>query len=230
MLTRKKQAGIYGIVNAEAKAIYVGKSVHLVDRKSAHFGRLRRGKHDNGYLQRAWDKYGEEAFEFVILEVRVPPLLDAERYHSEVYKAAGYTLYNISGCGYGQECQSAETRAKISATMKGRERSPESVAQGAATQKGRQCSEETRLRMSLGQTGKKQPSEQTAKIAAANRGQKRTAEQRARMSAAMTGKPKILTSEQQLVRTAQLAVARARRWEIHHAAVRARLYKEPASV
>ena len=48
--------------------MYVGQTVDLERRKQDHLRLLRKGKHHNGYLQRAFDKYGESAFEFSVLQ------------------------------------------------------------------------------------------------------------------------------------------------------------------
>lgn len=60
--------GIYKIINIINNKFYVGSAVHLGKRKSRHFSELRRGKHNNKHLQAAWNKYGEQAFIFVVLE------------------------------------------------------------------------------------------------------------------------------------------------------------------
>lgn len=42
-------------------------------RKYEHFSKLRKNKHCNNHLQKAWNKYGEKNFEFSILETFVFP-------------------------------------------------------------------------------------------------------------------------------------------------------------
>lgn len=63
-------SGVYIITirrsGAEEK-FYVGKSINLRKRKAQHFGDLRARRHHNILLQRAWDKYGQESFEFKIV-------------------------------------------------------------------------------------------------------------------------------------------------------------------
>jgi group I intron endonuclease len=61
--------GIYKIVNIVNDNFYVGSAVSFKKRKVRHFSDLRKGKHYNKHLQRAWDKYGEQSFEFVVVEV-----------------------------------------------------------------------------------------------------------------------------------------------------------------
>ena len=56
-------SGIYEIVSASGKR-YVGSAVDFAARWRCHRYELRRGKHHSSVLQRAWNKYGEQAFEF----------------------------------------------------------------------------------------------------------------------------------------------------------------------
>lgn len=64
----RSDPGIYRIVNQVTGQCYVGSSTYLISRKSKHFQALRRGAHENLHLQRAWDKYGKDAFVFEVLE------------------------------------------------------------------------------------------------------------------------------------------------------------------
>lgn len=87
-------SGIYAIVNTLTQDRYIGSSGDIAMRHKQHKGLLRQGKHYARLLQEAWNSYGEEAFEFVILEV-VPDihLLEAveQRYLDEeqpVYNGA----------------------------------------------------------------------------------------------------------------------------------------------
>ena len=61
-------SGVYQIRCIPTGKIYVGSAVNLSKRQRDHVNSLRQGDHENVYLQRAWDKYGEENFEFTVLE------------------------------------------------------------------------------------------------------------------------------------------------------------------
>ena len=63
-----KKSGIYRIVNKINGRVYVGSAVNLISRKMDHWKTLRAHRHRNRFLQRAWDKYGEENFDFVVIE------------------------------------------------------------------------------------------------------------------------------------------------------------------
>lgn len=69
---RKKIAGIYEIRNIKTNKVYVGQSKDITTRWRDHIARLKNQKHDNQYLQNAWNKYGAEAFSFTILETCEP--------------------------------------------------------------------------------------------------------------------------------------------------------------
>jgi len=59
---------IYKIRNVVNDKFYVGSTVDSRKRFWAHRKALRLGNHDCIYLQRAWDKYGEDCFKFEIVE------------------------------------------------------------------------------------------------------------------------------------------------------------------
>jgi group I intron endonuclease len=61
-------SGIYGIRNLLNGKSYVGSAIDLYNRWSVHRTRLKQGNHHNKHLQNAWNKYGEDAFVFEVLE------------------------------------------------------------------------------------------------------------------------------------------------------------------
>lgn len=61
--------GIYMIINTKNGKRYVGSSINIKKRLWEHRSTLRHNHHDNQHLQNAWNKYGEQAFEYSILEV-----------------------------------------------------------------------------------------------------------------------------------------------------------------
>ena len=64
-----KICGIYKISNRITNKIYVGQSKDIIKRWRDHKTRLRSGNHVNIHLQNSWNKYGEGAFEFSVVEV-----------------------------------------------------------------------------------------------------------------------------------------------------------------
>lgn len=59
---------VYQIVNVINCKRYVGSSVNVDERWKVHLRCLRKGIHVSSKLQRAWNKYGEDNFFFIILE------------------------------------------------------------------------------------------------------------------------------------------------------------------
>jgi group I intron endonuclease len=61
--------GIYKIINNVNGKFYLGSSKNFHKRKLRHFNELRKNKHHSIHLQRAFNKYGEENFIFVEVEI-----------------------------------------------------------------------------------------------------------------------------------------------------------------
>ena len=110
--------GIYGIRNKVNNKIYVGKTgMNFGDRWDSHKALLRNNKHDNPYLQNAWNKYGEQNFEFIVIEdCNVDKLNEREMYWIKYYKDKNLA-YNIHDGGDGGhnlgKHLSEETKRKI---------------------------------------------------------------------------------------------------------------------
>jgi hypothetical protein len=104
-----KLGGIYSIVHTKSKRIYIGSASLFFKRWSEHRMNLRRNKHPNKRLQNAWNKYGEEAFVFEIIEIIKNPtkeLLEArEQYWIDFYKSAdrkiGFNIRKIAQSNLG---------------------------------------------------------------------------------------------------------------------------------
>lgn len=88
--------GVYKIINVVNNKFYIGSAVSFRKRKARHFSELRNRKHNNRHLQAAWDKYGEQAFVFVVIEEVEDrtQLLDAENRWLKPHVGKDY-CYNI---------------------------------------------------------------------------------------------------------------------------------------
>ena len=87
--------GIYCIENKVNGKRYIGKSIDVERRWNEHITQLRNNNHSNEYLQRSWNKYGENAFDFCVLEVCESEMLNnREIYWIDYYKSFtnGYNL------------------------------------------------------------------------------------------------------------------------------------------
>lgn len=155
-------SGIYKITNTATDHFYIGSAVNLQRRKTRHFSELRNHKHNNRRLQAAWDKYGEAAFIFTVIESVEDR---AALYAAEDKWLAGHVgtsyCYNLgmvaispmlglSGersptWGYKH---TPEAKEKIAAASRGRPVSAETLAKRSAALKGREIPLEQRIRIS----------------------------------------------------------------------------------
>ena len=138
---KKNISGIYQIRNKINNKSYIGCAFDIRRRLKEHTNLLRNNKHYNIYLQRAWNKYGEENFEVIILfEGSKDNLLEYEIKFIEMYNTVVPNGYNLTSGGQGlaNYSHTLEARKKISNALKGIKRS-----------------EETRKRISLAQIGHK---------------------------------------------------------------------------
>jgi group I intron endonuclease len=155
-------SGIYKLLNSVNDNFYIGSAVDLKRRKARHFSELRNGKHSNRHLQAAWNRYGEAAFSFIVLEHVAP---GAALYVAEDKWMADHVgkkyCYNIGmaaiapmlgKCGVSSPTwgyrHTPESRAKIAAAGIGRPVSAETRAKRSAATKGRTVSEEQRAKIS----------------------------------------------------------------------------------
>ena len=85
---KEKIIGIYKIKCLKNNKVYIGQSVNIMQRWYVHKTKLRANKHDNIYLQNAWNKYGERNFEFSIIERCKKEELDSkEEYYIKYYNS-----------------------------------------------------------------------------------------------------------------------------------------------
>ena len=69
LLDIRGKCGVYMIKNKTTpERFYIGSSVDLANRFSGHKNDLSKNKHHSPHLQNAWNKYGPDNFEFVVLE------------------------------------------------------------------------------------------------------------------------------------------------------------------
>ena len=183
-------SGIYRIVLKEDQRCYIGSSIRIEERWDAHKWHLRRGDHHSSYLQNAWNKYGEDAFAFEIIEKceadnllqREQVWLDSEDPAFNMLPTAG----NNTGYTY-----TPEACAKISAALMGHPVSDETRALWSEQRKGRKLSEEHKAKISVANMGKqrnvgfKHTDETRAKWSAQRKGHAVTPETRAKISAGL---------------------------------------------
>lgn len=85
--------GIYLIRNKINGKTYVGSSVNINKRWNEHKHHLRKNKHHSSYLQRSWNKYGEENFIFYeLITCDKEKLLEVEQYYMNIFQSE----YNVA--------------------------------------------------------------------------------------------------------------------------------------
>lgn len=148
-------SGIYRIRNLLTARVYIGSAVNMAKRRGIHLHQLRHSKHHSVKLQRAWDKAGEGAFVFEVVEIvnDASQLLAREQVWLDETRAwvTGYNCNPTAGSSLGRKF-TEETKAKFSAARIGKVRSIEA-----------------RMRQSEATRGKPKSPEHRAKLAAANK-------------------------------------------------------------
>lgn len=96
-----KRSGIYCIEDLKNHRKYIGQSVNIFERHRKHICELNNGVHHNDYLQKAWNKYGSENFDFRVLEYCDIDMLDErECYYIDLYNTLDRQVgYNIASGG-----------------------------------------------------------------------------------------------------------------------------------
>lgn len=111
-----RKSGIYAIYNSKSGKVYVGQTIDLERREYDHFYELKRGKHHNNYLQRAYNADGNENFHFVVLEeCSVEELDKREVYWIDHLQTMDSMIgYNLEGGGNRNKTISEDTRKRMS--------------------------------------------------------------------------------------------------------------------
>ena len=92
----KKICGVYKIINMVNGKIYVGSSVDIYNRWYHHKRDLNNNMHGNVYLQNAWNKYGGNNFDFVIIEECEPVYqFEREQFYLNSFSPFDNNGYNI---------------------------------------------------------------------------------------------------------------------------------------
>jgi group I intron endonuclease len=118
-----KKSGIYCIENLINHKKYIGQSNNIEYRWKQHKYELNRGCHDNDYLQKAWNKYGCDNFNFYIIELcDIEMLNELEVYYIDFYDTLNRDNgYNLTSGGGANKYYSKEVCEKISRALVGHE-------------------------------------------------------------------------------------------------------------
>lgn len=150
MNTIKAVAGVYCLINVLNYKKYIGSSVNMRQRYYSHQSALRRQVCCNQYLQNAWNKYGERAFRFYVLEeCPLTECFQREQTYIDLFDTTNRKVgYNRNPQASGGIC-TPEAKAKFSRAMQAKFKS--GYRSGFT---GKRHTEESRRRLRLGSVNK----------------------------------------------------------------------------
>jgi len=180
------------ILNLITGDFYIGSSVKVNSRLEEHRYYLRRGDHQNPHLQRAWNRYGEEAFDLhLLVECEVRHVRSVEQVCIDTLQPTYNIAKSVTAPMLGRTfSHTEETRKKIGNGNRGKVRTQEVRDEQSRSRSGRKLSAETRAKMSTTRTGMKRGSmseDQKAKLRAMYLGTRRSPEVCKKISEGMIG-------------------------------------------
>lgn len=138
----EKVSCIYEILCTENGRKYIGSAVDADKRWVMHVTQLASGRHHSKHLQRAWDKYGEDAFSFRIVErCDRESLIAREQHYIDTLKPEFNSRPNAASQLGWKPTDEARARMRASAI-------------GNTNRKGKKQSEEAKERIRLNRKGK----------------------------------------------------------------------------
>lgn len=172
-------AVIYKIENLVTSDCYVGSTTNYSRRKKRHFEDLKCGNHHSIKLQRAYTKYGIEAFRVFELESfefqTKEHLLNREQFYIDAIKPK-YNICLVAGSQLGSK-RSEQFKKDCSNRMRGKKAWNKGLKTGSQ-------SETTKNKRSKALTGRKHSEETKIKISKIHKGRKLSKEHRMKLSKA----------------------------------------------
>lgn len=113
--------GIYCIKNNQNNKLYIGQSVNIEQRFQQHKSMLKHNRHENEHLQNSWNKYGENSFEFSVIECCTENELDdLEKKYIAAFRTMDHNYgYNLESGGSINKHMSDASKAKMSKAKQG---------------------------------------------------------------------------------------------------------------
>jgi group I intron endonuclease len=166
-------SGIYIIRNIKNGKVYIGQSGDLRRRWVQHRSELRGGYHSNSHLQMSWNKYGEKAFKFLVLEYCPVEMLDVREQRYLNSYVGGGQCYNIS--------------TDACSPMRGRKQSPEHIEKRLKSVRGRTITEQQKQQISQANKGRVHSEQSIKLMRQAKIGKKQTPESNRKRSESLKG-------------------------------------------
>jgi group I intron endonuclease len=174
----KIKSGIYKIVNIVNGKFYIGSSIDINKRWVGHKRMLRKNNHDNGFLQKSWNKHGENNFKFEIVIDKTELIVREQFYLDSMKPFNKNVIYNI--CEYAGNMlgfkHSKESKEKMSKKHKGNQyclgykHSNDTKKNMSKGQIGRKHNEKTINKMILNSIGRNQKEDTKQKLSTINKG------------------------------------------------------------
>lgn len=188
--------GIYQITNLHNGKCYVGSAVSFRKRWKEHLRQLTNGDHHSTVMQRAWNKYGEAAFEFKrLLVCAKADLIWFEQRAIDALKPA-YNICKVAGSVLGyrhtEEFKAeASARAKGNTFRRGQKISEEAKKRISEARKGKgciPCSDAKKEKLRAAHTGRTISEDRKEHLRKLNTGKKQSAETIAKRVEKLRGK------------------------------------------
>lgn len=173
--------GVYMIKCNSTEKYIIGETGNVKKRLSYHVQNLKGNRHENPYLQNAWNKYGEAKFSYHVLEYcDFSECKVREDYYCKLYESHNHDKgFNLRPTGmdlkskFPQEIKdkikkSLQTSEKFKNRdsgkgMRGKKHSEETILQMSNSAKGKVVSQETKEKMSKSRLGRKRTKESILK-------------------------------------------------------------------
>ena len=201
------RSGIYRIINIRNRKSYIGSSCSISRRIFEHKKTLKEKRHRNPYLQNAFNKYGEDAFEFkILLYCNKENLLFYEQKAINNYKSANGRGYNLSptagsplGVKHSIKARKIKShimrkrmllvaeRRKISRSLLGHVVSSETKQKISKANKGKKMSYKLKIKLFKINKGAKRSKKTKLKMSKSQKGRKHTEESKKKMSKSRIG-------------------------------------------
>lgn len=130
--------GIYCIENTATGQKYIGQSVDIKRRFVAHRCALNNETHPNSHLQRSWNKYGPDMFNFyIICECEDIDLDEQEIYYITYFDTLNENFgFNMQGGGQATHTITEEVKKKIGDANRGHKHTDESKQKMSVSRMG----------------------------------------------------------------------------------------------
>lgn len=144
------QSGIYVIANSSTNDMYVGSSSHVKSRWNKHFNALAKGAHHSVFLQRAYNKYGKDAFTAYVIEDVEPIrelLIEREQHWIDtLHPAYNMSQQAVNGTGIPASEETKALLLRYSSQPHSEERNRQQREREVTAETRRKMSENAKLR------------------------------------------------------------------------------------